>query len=48
MSEQPEAVLENILRLMGLPAPVRREDREGETRRLLESLGSTRIELVED
>lgn len=31
MSEQPEVILENILRLMGFPAPVRREDREGET-----------------
>ncbi|MDD5223431.1 MAG: hypothetical protein PHE84_05520 [bacterium] len=31
MSEQPEVILENILRQMGFPAPVRREDREGET-----------------
>jgi spoIIIJ-associated protein len=31
LSEPPEAILENILRLMGFPAPVRREDREGET-----------------
>jgi len=31
LSEQPEVILENILRLMGFPAPVRREDREGET-----------------
>jgi spoIIIJ-associated protein len=32
LSEQPEVILENILRLMGFPAPVRREDREGEIR----------------
>ena len=37
MSEQPEAILENILRLMDFPAPVRREDREGETHLLIDS-----------
>ncbi len=37
MNEQPEAILENVLRLMGFPAPVRREDREGETHLQIDS-----------
>ena len=37
MSAEPEEILGNVLRLMGFPVPVRREDREGEILLLIDS-----------